>query len=41
MQLPRAPQPYLVCRVVLSVPAPAVTVSEQGQGHRVGTATER
>lgn len=41
MQLPPVPNPTCVCRAVLPVPGPAVTVSEQGQGHCVGTATER
>lgn len=38
---PMFPNPTCGCRVVLPVPGPAVAVSEQGQGHRVGTATER
>lgn len=38
---PPVPSPTCVCRAVLPVPGPAVPVSEQGQGHRVGTATER
>lgn len=41
-QLPHCPpSPTCGCRVVMPVPGPAVTVSEQGQGHRVGKATER
>lgn len=38
---PCLPSPTCGCRVVVPVPGPAVTVSEQGQGHRVGKATER